>query len=177
MQASPQVQFNPVPAICAAADAFSITQAREITGIGGAFAFNGNGVTTKGIFDPVIAGAGLHNITYTYTATNGCIDSASQTIKVFPQPVANAGPDKSLLEGGSVIIDATASGDITSYLWTPNDHISNNTVLVPTVSPVNDITYTLTVTSSDNCVTRDAVFVKCLKHRLYLTLFHQMETA
>mgnify|MGYP001113634044 FL=1 len=163
LQASPQVQFNPVPAICAAADAFSITQAREITGIGGAFAFNGNGVTTKGIFDPVIAGAGLHNITYTYTATNGCIDSASQTIKVFPQPVANAGPDKSLLEGGSVIIDATASGDITSYLWTPNDHISNNTVLVPTVSPVNDITYTLTVTSSDNCVTRDAVFVKVFK--------------
>ena len=94
LQASPQVQFNPVPAICAAADAFSITQAREITGIGGASAFNGNGVTTKGIFDPVIAGAGLHNITYTYTATNGCIDSASQTIKVFPQPVANAGQTK-----------------------------------------------------------------------------------
>lgn len=163
LQASPKVQFTPIPAICQSANQYSITQARELNGINGTAAFTGNGVSTSGLFDPQIAGAGTHNIIYTFTANNGCSDSALQTIKVYPQPVANAGADKTLLEGGSVIIEATASGNITSYLWSPNDHISDNTILAPTVSPVNDITYTLTVTSADNCVTKDDVFIKVFK--------------
>lgn len=55
----------------------------ELTGglpLGGTY--TGNGVT-GGFFDASIAGIGMHTITYTYTdATNGCINTAQQTIEV-----------------------------------------------------------------------------------------------
>jgi hypothetical protein len=43
--------------------------------------FTGAGVS-GGIFDPSIAGAGSHLITYTFTDGSGCENSASQTIVV-----------------------------------------------------------------------------------------------
>jgi len=163
LNASPKVQFNTMSAVCSNADPFIITQANEINGIGGTAVFSGSGVASNGLFNPQVAGEGLHNITYTFTATNGCMDTASQTINVYPQPTANAGPDRTLLEGGFLIINATASGNNTTYLWTPNTAIENNTVITPKIYPVNDITYTLSVTSADGCVSKDDVYVRILK--------------
>lgn len=43
--------------------------------------YSGPGVS-GGQFNPSVAGIGTHTITYTYTASNGCSDSATQTITV-----------------------------------------------------------------------------------------------
>lgn len=52
--------------------------------------FSGAGITDNGngtgTFVPSSAGAGLHNITYTYTDGNGCINSQTQTVSVLALP-------------------------------------------------------------------------------------------
>ncbi|MFC1733788.1 T9SS type A sorting domain-containing protein, partial [candidate division KSB1 bacterium] len=47
--------------------------------------YSGNYVY-NGIFNPAIAGAGSHIITYTYIDTNSCINSDTQTITVYTLP-------------------------------------------------------------------------------------------
>lgn len=47
--------------------------------------FSGNGVSS-GFFDPAIAGVGDHTVTYTFTDINGCTNSSSQLVHVFPLP-------------------------------------------------------------------------------------------
>jgi hypothetical protein len=50
--------------------------------------WTGNGVAA-GIFDPSIAGLGTHTLTYTFTNSNGCIGSTTETITVTPAPTVN----------------------------------------------------------------------------------------
>ncbi len=46
---------------------------------------DGNGMTYS--FDPAAAGAGVHTITYDYTDSNGCSNSATDDVEVFDLPV------------------------------------------------------------------------------------------
>ncbi|MFZ1516784.1 MAG: choice-of-anchor D domain-containing protein, partial [Saprospiraceae bacterium] len=42
-----------------------------------------------GIFNPVVAGVGVHSITYTYTDGNGCVGACTFDITVFDPPIYN----------------------------------------------------------------------------------------
>lgn len=163
MMATPQVVFSALSPVCADAQPFQITQASVANNLPGSGTFNGNGVSSNGIFNPAVAGAGTFSLTYIYTGTNGCINHQDQTITVYPVPVVDAGPDRFMLEGGTTTLLATATGNGLTYLWTPNIALSNPAVLQPVATPPDDITYTLTVTSSDGCIASDQVFVKVLK--------------
>ncbi|HZH36968.1 MAG TPA: gliding motility-associated C-terminal domain-containing protein, partial [Flavisolibacter sp.] len=50
-----------------------------------------------------------------------------------------------------------------SYQWSPVTALNNATLVQPVAMPVEDITYTLTVTSVDGCSAADQVTVKVLK--------------
>jgi len=164
VNASPSIQFDPMSAVCQEIAPFQITAARELFGFSGTGTYSGTGiVSAAGRFSPAVAKPGTHTIRYSFTATNGCNTFAEQTIKVDPTPVVDAGPDRTVLESGFIVLQAKASGNNLSFAWTPNTAIDNTTILTPKVSPVEDITYTLKVTSADGCVANDAVFVKVLK--------------
>ena len=171
LNASPQVQLNPLNAVCEEVPQFFITQGSEFTGIAGTAVYSGSGVSADGTFSPVAATSGTHTIRYTYTASNGCTAFAEQDIVVYPQPSVSAGPDKVLLEGGLITLDGSGSGNNIAYLWTPNINISSTLIPAPDVSPIDDITYTLTVTSANKCVNTDIVFVKVLKTPLIPNAF------
>ncbi len=164
VNASPSIQFDPMSAVCEEIAPFQITAARELFGFSGTGTYSGNGiVSSNGRFSPAIAKPGIHTIRYSFSATNGCNTFSEQTIKVDPTPSIDAGPDRTVLEGGFIVLQAKASGNNLSFAWTPNTAIDNTTIMTPKVSPVEDITYTLKVTSGDGCVANDAVFVKVLK--------------
>jgi gliding motility-associated-like protein len=130
----------------------------------GSGSFTGTGVSSTGSFDPSVAGTGSHNITYTYTATNGCVTSMPQTVIVNPTPVADAGVDKAVLEGGYVILTPRlVTGMPVTYTWTPPLYLNNAAVPNPQASPPADFTYILEVTSDKGCKATDDVFVKLLK--------------
>jgi uncharacterized protein (TIGR02145 family) len=50
--------------------------------------YSGTGVSNDSIFDPAVAGVGMHEIIYTFTDGSGCTNSDTNTISVFaPTPV------------------------------------------------------------------------------------------
>ncbi len=172
VKAAPSLQFADIPAVCEEVAALQITQAAETTGIAGTGSYTGPGISAGGLFTPRIAGPGMHTIRYNFSATTGCQDFKEQTVMVYPAPVANAGTDKVLLEGGITTLNgaATGLGNLT-YLWTPNRTIDNISIPVPAVNPVDDITYTLTITLDNGCKDDDEVDVKVLKTPVVPNLF------
>ncbi|HSC52466.1 MAG TPA: PKD domain-containing protein [Phnomibacter sp.] len=109
--------------------------------------------------------AGSFPVNLYYTTNKGCnSDTVTKTANVHPYPVVNAGPDLFVLEGGQAIIKATATGSSNyQYAWTPITFLNNPAIEHPTTKPLNDITYTLTVTGEGNCSSSDEVFVNMLE--------------
>ncbi len=173
--ATPQLSFDEVPSICSNEPAFQLTQAQLLNGsvVDGSFTFSGPGVSASGLFTPSVAGQGTHTITYRYDASNGCSNSVQQTVQVYPTPIANAGPDKFVLEGGQATLTPTIITNIpVSYSWSPTLFLSNPEIASAIVMmPTEDITYTLTVTSDKGCYTTDDVFVKLLKTPVIPNIF------
>ncbi len=173
--ATPILNFNAIEAICSNIPAFQITQATQLNAadISCTPTFSGPGVNTTGLFTPLVAGAGNHTITYTMLAANGCSNSMQQNVTVYPTPVANAGTDKFILEGGQGSLTPAIINNIpVTYSWTPTTFLSNAQIASAiVVKPINDITYTLTVTSDNKCVTTDDVKVTILKTPVIPNIF------
>lgn len=164
INASPLVQFLPISDTCFNIKPFAITQAREVGGLSGTGVYSGPGIISgTNLFDPSVAGVGTHIIRYTFTTNTGCIDYKEQTITIYPIVNVNAGPDRTVLEAATITLQPVVTGNALQYLWTPNLYLSNDTILNPTVTGVQDITYTLYVTGTGGCIFKDDVFVKVLK--------------
>lgn len=109
----------------------------------------------------------LYTMSFYIVNSHGCnSDTIFKTIKVYPNPVVDAGPDRLVLQGGSVKMQPVATGVDLQYLWTPNTYFinGNNTIPAPRAMNIqNDILYTLTVTARGGCVRQDEMFVKILR--------------
>jgi len=158
---SPKVTFAPVHDLCANDSARTITQASETTGIAGSFTFSGNDITPAGVFNP--AAAGTYNIKYVYTSTEGCKDSASQTINVVANPTVQLNPQLYVLEGGSVELVPVITGDVTRYSWTPATYLDNASIRNPRSIPKADVLYNLTVSTTNGCKGSGSVSITLLK--------------
>ena len=101
-----------------------------------------------------------------YVTNNfGCnSDTLTKTFPVYAYPTVDAGPDRFVLENGSVRLEPITSGNDLQFLWTPNQYMVDNTLEHPTVvNPHTDMTYKLTVTARGGCARSDEMFVKLLK--------------
>ncbi|HVW96447.1 MAG TPA: gliding motility-associated C-terminal domain-containing protein [Mucilaginibacter sp.] len=104
--------------------------------------------------------------TYSVNVSNdGCNDdSKSVTVTVRKKPVADGGGDKKIFEGQSVKLNGSVGGDeIASVLWSPATALDDPTSVIPTASPTDDITYTMTVTSQNCGIATSKVFVRVFK--------------
>ncbi|RFZ84308.1 PKD domain-containing protein [Mucilaginibacter terrenus] len=160
--ASPNVNILQVGTICQNAKPIQLVV--QQTSLPGTGTFSGKGVSQSGVFDPAIAGVGTTTIKYRFISTNGCDFNATQDIVVLQSPVVNAGDDVMVLEGGSVLLKATAAGKNLIYKWSPSFGLDNDSSLNPMVTATEDKVYTLTATSSDGCSTEDQVKVTVLKN-------------
>jgi len=84
--------------------------------------------------------------------TYGCKDSALVDVYVYRKTVANAGPDKYVIEGDTTILNATVKGTALQFYWTPTDYINNPQAINPAVNPpLGQIVYTLHANSAQGC--------------------------
>ncbi|HRZ77374.1 MAG TPA: choice-of-anchor Q domain-containing protein, partial [Bacteroidales bacterium] len=95
--------------------------------------------------------------TVTVTSANGCTASDAVTVTVNPLPLANAGGDDTLCQGGTTSLSAVYAGAGASYSW--SGALTGQSV---NVSPLTTTTYTLTVTSANGCTATDQVKVVVL---------------
>jgi hypothetical protein len=86
---------------------------------------------------------------------NGTVSIAANAL------IANAGNDVTINPGGNAQLNGSATGGATPYiyLWTPSTGLSNPNIANPVSTPVNTITYTLTVTDNNTCASSDQVTV------------------
>ena len=156
---SPEVQFLPIEPVCN--DSSFITflgKASELTGISGSSSFSGTGVNGSGIFYPDSVSPGNYYALYTFTTTQGCVDTAGQNIVVLASPQLQMGENVYVLAGKSTEISPiSATGDDLVYLWSPTTFLnstytdSSATIDAPPNTTVDSIPYILTVTASDGC--------------------------
>lgn len=99
------------------------------------------------------------------TSSAGCIaDPATSTVKVYLQPLVDAGPSYTVAQGTPLVLEATANNETSlSFLWTPSGGLSAADVLQPSLTATEDIQYTLTATGEGGCTASDDVDIKVLK--------------
>jgi gliding motility-associated-like protein len=91
---------------------------------------------------------------------------------VYKRPAADAGPLKEIGQGQSVLLSGTASGTGIQYSWSPPVAMDDASKLQPTVAPVEDQVYYLTVASTFGCgVATDSVRVIVYKGIFIPTAF------
>ncbi len=159
---APQIQYTAIAPVCDNSSPFSITPYATVQDLPGTFSYGGTGISPGGIFDPKQSAPGTATVLYSFMATNHCVDSGSRQITIIPSPKANAGPNLYLLKGETGQIEAAATGTELQYNWYPALYLSNETVLQPMVTPLDDVNYTLTVTGTGGCKDSSQVAVKIL---------------
>ena len=110
IHALPAVHLSVLDSVCVSTPAFNLTGG---TPVGGTYA--GSGVSNGLSFNPAVAGAGNHPITYSYTDIFGCSNSTSQPITVNSLPVVTMDAVNPLcLTAAPVVLTAHPSGGIFS---------------------------------------------------------------
>lgn len=167
LKATPILTVDEIAPVCENDGNVNINQFHETSGIagdGGVYSGNGNWLSANGTFNPKLAGAGLHNITYTYIANNGCSSSITKSIIVNKSPDAHVESTVFMLAGGEVMLPAVANGENLTYHWSPALALNNDKILNPVASPGEDTEYTLTVTENPSgCEAITKVLVKVLQ--------------
>lgn len=103
---------------------------------------------------------------YTLTVDNGlgCISSDYFSLTIAPTPTVNAGPDKTIYEGGSVQLTPAITGGLPpyNYQWSPGNTLNDSTLASPTASPIASTEYEFTVTGINGCSASDMTLVNVI---------------
>ncbi|MEZ0487012.1 cellulose binding domain-containing protein [Fibrella aquatica] len=176
--ATQNVTVNPLPAVSITGlssayckDAAAVTLTGSPTG--GSFTVDGNSATQ---FNPANLTAGAHSVLYSYTNSNGCTNTTTQSVTVNPLPVVSITGLASAYcrdaatvtltgtpAGGSFTVDGTsatqfAPGTIAlgahtvRYVYTDNNGCTNATTQNVTVNPLPF----LSITGLANAYCQDA---------------------
>ena len=91
------------------------------------------------------------------TDINNCSNQDTVTVSVLALPVVTTGPDEIICINDSVQLSANGAN---TYLWNPNNTITDNTISNPTVFPTTLTNYIVTGTDTNNCSNTDTLKVE-----------------
>jgi gliding motility-associated-like protein len=110
--------------------------------------------------------AGNYQVKLTVKNQQGCpSDTMTKTVKVYVQPIIDAGPAIIVPVGTTVQFNPIVndSSSAITFNWLPSTGLSNPNILHPTLKVVQDINYVLKATGQGNCSATDTLIVKGLK--------------
>ena len=108
------------------------------------------------------ANAGTYTVTLTVSCGNGlCTSTKTQSVIVYAEPSANAGPDQTIPFNTSTQLSGSGGAGTFNYHWEPANMVINpNAQNTQTVVLTQDQTYTLTVTNPQgDCSGTDQVTI------------------
>jgi len=162
LNASPKTQFITIPGICFDASPRQITQASETGGVTKAsdvFSGNTSGISSTGIFNPATAGVGTYTLQYLFVSPAGCRDSATNTITVWPSPVAKFGVSSPLCEKNAVTFSDTSVANFSNIRFWDWNFGDGNTLqrtsaasFTHTYATAGNYTASLKVTTDSGCM-------------------------
>ena len=77
-------------------------------------------------------------------------------ITVVAQPAVSAGNDAAITQGQSIVLGGSGTG---TPLWSPASGLSDPSVFSPTASPNSTVSYILTVTDINGCISSDTIVI------------------
>lgn len=123
------VNVTPAPAVTLGTFAPLCSSASPLTLAGGTPAggmYSGTGVTA-GVFNPAIAGAGMHTITYSYQdPTSLCYGHATQQIEVLAGPTVAVTPNLDICPGTPTTLEVILPGSATGVFFSEYIEGSSN---------------------------------------------------
>jgi gliding motility-associated-like protein len=91
------------------------------------------------------------------------------TVKIFTIPSVTLPISQSVTSGKSIILNPVTNGNIIKYNWAPATGLSNTFVKNPVVTPLNDISYSLTVTSPEGCTSTASTSITVLGGKINIS--------
>jgi len=119
-----------------------------------------NGSTTATI---VAIDSGLYIV---ISSLNGCDIKDSVLVSRKKSPIAKAGPDTTILAGGTIKLKALQDFKNAKYEWFPEPYFNYPNSYNPYASPSSTSLLYLKVTSVDNCIALDTVTVTVKDYQL-----------
>jgi gliding motility-associated-like protein len=159
VHATPHVVFSAIPDVCLNNGTVQLTQGTETGSVPGppGGVYSGTGVSSTGLFNPITAGVGTFTLKYKYTSSFGCVDSATQTIKVLQASVAAFAPGtRSCAQDAVTFTQSSTSteGAIAQWIWNfggaDEVHTDGNPV-THTFATAGTYPVTLTVITAGGC--------------------------
>ncbi len=102
------------------------------------------------------ANAGTVLLIFTVQTTYGCVDTAAQTVHVYPLPIVHASPDFHLCLGDSAMLSASGAQQ---YVWSPPEYLSDANVSHPICFPTTTTLYQVAGIDTNGCQGVDSVAV------------------
>ncbi len=123
------------------------------------------GLSNPGIAKPVAKPLATTTYTVTVTDSMGCVATDQVVVRVNPQPMAHAGPDRTICKGAPVLLGDVATGGTPpfTYIWFPDNGLSSANTSSPLARPDASTIYSVTVTDSKGCVSTDEVFIEVVE--------------
>ena len=122
------------------------------------------GLSNDTIYNPKASPAAATLYSVVVSNSFSCTDTAEIMLEVIPETVVDAGPDRIMLEGQSIRLSASVSGQGNNYSWSPPTYIDDIYSLQPVINPPVDTRYILNAVSNFGCSTvMDTMFVKVYK--------------
>ena len=157
---TPVLNFPALADVCLNAGVQAGIGAATVTGgsySGTGVTDDGNGITFS--FDPIVAGVGVHIITYTVTDANSCADNITQTIEVVDTPIITGTFDVCV----GLTTALTGSGTPNAIApWTSSNTAVATVDVNGVVSGVSGGTVTITYTDDNGCTAQQIVTVNAL---------------
>lgn len=132
-------------------------------GIGSILWSPGTGLSSTTIPNPIASPLTTTSYTATLTDSVGCLAVDSITVTVNPLPTANAGADQTPCAGTTIELGGTPTGPAGStFAWAPASGLDDASLANPTLAVTASNTYTVTVSSAEQCVATDSITVTVL---------------
>lgn len=100
---------------------------------------------------------GTNYVELKVTNENGCVDSITKPLEIFPIPFVKASGDTIMCNDDSAQLFVNGADN---YTWTPSNTLTCSTCSNPLAKPPVDTKYIVSSTNAFNCTTKDSIVVK-----------------